>query len=107
MTQLGPLSRADFARFAAATNDYNPIHVDEEYAMSAGLPSAVGSGLIAAALIAEAAGLGANLGRMSLSFRRPILPGAVLTCVDEGQGGYRVADEAGSTIAVGKAGGLA
>ena len=38
---FGPLTRTDFVRYQGASGDFNPIHHDEEFAKSAGLPDGV------------------------------------------------------------------
>ncbi|MBM3519001.1 MAG: dehydratase [Alphaproteobacteria bacterium] len=41
-----PVSRVEIAWYMVASYDRNPIHVDEPFAKSAGLPSVVGQGMI-------------------------------------------------------------
>lgn len=90
--ERGPIGRVDIARFAAAVNDFNPIHVDEEFAKSVGFPSAIAHGPLALAfavqLLAKTFGV-ANVRGVSAQFRAPVLPDDVLriegevTAVDE------------------------
>jgi acyl dehydratase len=60
-------------RYAGASGDFNPIHIDEEYAHSAGLPSRILHGLWTMAQVArahtEAAGGPETLKRLSVQFR--------------------------------------
>ena len=60
-------------RYAGASGDYNPIHIDEEFATSVGLPGRILHGLWTMALVAraatEAAGDPLALKRLSVQFR--------------------------------------
>ena len=44
------LTRADLARYAAASGDANPIHLDDDAARAAGLPGVVAHGMLTLAL---------------------------------------------------------
>lgn len=46
--------RADLVRYAAASGDANPIHLDDEVARSAGLPGVVAHGMLTMALAGRA-----------------------------------------------------
>jgi acyl dehydratase len=60
-------------RYAGASGDFNPIHVDEEFAKSVGLPGRILHGLWTMAQVArahtEAAGGPEKLKRLSVQFR--------------------------------------
>jgi len=60
-------------RYAGASGDYNPIHIDEEFAKSVGLPGRILHGLYSMAQVAraqtEAGGGPASLRRLSVQFR--------------------------------------
>jgi len=60
-------------RYAGASGDYNPIHIDEEFARAVGLPGRILHGLWTMAQVAraqtEAAGGPAHLKRLSVQFR--------------------------------------
>ena len=79
--ERGPIGRADIARFAAGVNDFNPIHVDEEFAKGVGFPSVIAHGPLSLAylvqLLATSFGV-ANVRGVSGQFRAPVLPGDVL-----------------------------
>lgn len=42
--ERGPFSRGDLARFCTTTTDFNPIHLDDEFARNAGFPRALVNG---------------------------------------------------------------
>jgi acyl dehydratase len=60
-------------RYAGASGDYNPIHIDEEFAKQVGLPGRILHGLFSMAQVAraatEAAGGPDKLQRLSVQFR--------------------------------------
>ena len=60
-------------RYAGASGDYNPIHVDPEFAKQVGLPGNILHGLYTMAQVArasgEAAGDSTKLKRLSVQFR--------------------------------------
>src|SRR4029077_10862726 len=61
------------ARYAGASGDFNPIHIDEEFAHAVGLPGRILHGLWTMAQVAraqtEAAGGPEHLKRLSVQFR--------------------------------------
>jgi acyl dehydratase len=61
------------ARYAGASGDFNPIHIDEEFARAVGLPGRILHGLWTMAQVAraqtEAAGGPGHLRRLSVQFR--------------------------------------
>ena len=60
-------------RYAGASGDFNPIHIDEEFAKAVGLPGRILHGLWTMAQVAraqtEAAGGPESLKRLSVQFR--------------------------------------
>jgi acyl dehydratase len=60
-------------RYAGASGDFNPIHIDEEFARAVGLPGRILHGLWTMAQVAraqtEAAGGPKHLKRLSVQFR--------------------------------------
>ena len=65
-------------RYAGASGDFNPIHIDEEFARAVGLPGRILHGLWTMAQVAraqtEAAGGPDRLKRLSVQFRGMGLP---------------------------------
>jgi acyl dehydratase len=61
------------ARYAGASGDFNPIHIDEQFARSVGLPGRILHGLWTMAQVAraqtEAAGGPEHLKRLTVQFR--------------------------------------
>jgi acyl dehydratase len=61
------------ARYAGASGDFNPIHIDDDFARSVGLPGRILHGLWTMAQVAraqtEAAGGPEHLKRLSVQFR--------------------------------------
>jgi acyl dehydratase len=80
---FGPLTRATFVRYAAASGDLNPLHYDEEFARSVGYPSVFSHGMHQAALVATYVTdwFGPeSVRRFTVRFRDQVWPGDVLTC---------------------------
>jgi acyl dehydratase len=65
-------------RYAGASGDFNPIHIDEDFAKAVGLPGRILHGLWTMAQVAraqsEAAGGAERLKRLSVQFRGMGLP---------------------------------
>jgi acyl dehydratase len=74
-------------RYAGASGDFNPIHIDEEFAKSVGLPGRILHGLYTMAQVAraqtEAAGGPEKLKRLSVQFRGMGLPEREITVTGE------------------------
>jgi acyl dehydratase len=76
-TEIPPLSVTPdkylTVRYAGASGDFNPIHIDEEFARAVGLPGRILHGLWTMAQVAraqtDAAGGPARLRRLSVQFR--------------------------------------
>jgi acyl dehydratase len=77
-----PLDRIQIARYAGASDDYNPLYVDEQSAKNAGFPSALAPGMLAMGFVGELVVdwlRGARLRRFSARFVKIIWPGDVIT----------------------------
>jgi acyl dehydratase len=74
-------------RYAEASGDRNPIHVDENVARMAGLPGIIVHGLCTMAFTSKVAidqlcgGDPARLKRLRVRFSRPVLPGQTITTI--------------------------
>jgi len=95
-----PVDRSQIARFAGATGDFGPLHVDEPFARNAGFPSVLVPGMLAMAFLGELVTdwlRGARVRRFGARFVKIVWPGDVVTVRG------RVADrrfEAGGRYAV-------
>jgi acyl dehydratase len=86
-------------RYAGASGDFNPIHIDEEFAKAVGLPGRILHGLWSMAQVAraqtEAAGGPGHLKRLSVQFRGMGVPEQevlVTGTVRESSGGRVIVD---------------
>jgi acyl dehydratase len=85
-TREVPVTRDTLVRYAGASGDFNPIHYNDVFAQSVGLPGVIAHGMltmgIAASVVEEWAGAG-NIADLQARFTRPVAvpnPGvAVLT----------------------------
>ena len=78
-------------RYAGASGDFNPIHIDREFAQQVGLPSNILHGLWTMAQVARAAtghagGDPRSLKRLSVQFRGMGVPEAEITITGEESG---------------------
>jgi acyl dehydratase len=106
-------------RYAGASGDYNPIHIDEEFAKSVGLPGRILHGLYSMAQVAraqtDAGGGPASLRRLSVQFRgmgvpeqeivvtsavREVREGVAVIDAEAAQGDSRIIRNAEAEIAV-------
>jgi hydroxyacyl-ACP dehydratase HTD2-like protein with hotdog domain len=92
-------------RYAGASGDFNPIHIDEEFAKAVGLPGRILHGLWTMAQVARAAeqagGGFQSLKRLSVQFRgMGQLEQEIVITGSEGEGGVLEleAEQAGSKI---------
>ena len=66
-------------RYAGASGDYNPIHLDDEFARSVGLPGRILHGLWTMAQVARAQGDPTRLRSLEVQFRGVAVPEAEIT----------------------------
>jgi acyl dehydratase len=81
--EYGALTRTDFVRYQGASGDFNPIHHDDEFAQSAGYPTAFSVGMLQAGILASYATdwLGPrNVRKFGVQFREQVWPGDRLVC---------------------------
>ena len=76
-------TREQIAAYAEASGDSNPIHLDDDFARSVGLPGVIAHGMlqmgILATVAAEEAGGPDHLRRMSVRFAGMVEPGDKVT----------------------------
>jgi acyl dehydratase len=93
-------------RYAEASGDHNPIHVDEDVARMAGLPSIILHGLCTMAFVHDAlvrryGGDPAVVKRLAVRFNKPVLMGDTLTIDVRGGGkalAIQVVNQAGGVV---------
>jgi acyl dehydratase len=73
-------------RYAGASGDFNPIHLDDEFARSVGLPGRILHGLWTMAQVARAQGDGLKLESLSVQFRGMGVPEEEITITSSGSG---------------------
>lgn len=79
---VGPITRTDIVRYAGAGGDFNPIHHDETFAQSAGMPSVFSHGLLTAGLLGQylAGWIGlARVREFGVRFTGQVWPDDILT----------------------------
>lgn len=81
---FGPLDRAAIVRYAGASGDFNPIHIDEGYARDSGAPTVFAMGMLPAGQLAHALadwfGGPHLLRRYKVRFTTRVWPGDELVC---------------------------
>ena len=78
------VTQTDINRYAEASGDYNPIHIDEAFAASTPLKGTIAHGMLVLAYMSEmlARAFGDawdESGQLSVKFRSPARPGDTLT----------------------------
>lgn len=79
--RVGPITRTDMVRYAGAGGDFNPVHHDDVYARSLGLPGVFAMGLLGAGYLSRVltAEFGAStVQRFTVRFRAQMWPGETL-----------------------------
>jgi acyl dehydratase len=80
--------------YADASGDHNPIHLDDDFARSVGLPGRIAHGMlqmgIAGTVAAAEAGGGARLRRLHCRFAGMVVPGDTVTFTAEPVGPGRL-----------------
>ncbi|MFN0063988.1 MAG: MaoC family dehydratase [Myxococcaceae bacterium] len=78
-----PIDRVQLARYAGATGDFNPVHVDETFARGLGMPSVYAPGMMVMGMLAQLLSdwaKGGQLRRYSVKFSRIVWPGDTVVC---------------------------
>jgi len=78
------VSRQHISLYAQASGDFNPIHIDREYAENSEFGDNIAHGMMVAASISELMGVNfghnwGETGKMKIRFRHPVFPGDVVT----------------------------
>lgn len=99
---LSPLTRVQICRYAGAMRDFNPIHIDDEFARRAGMPSVIAHGplTLSRALDTIVAQVGArSVRRLDARFKAPYLPGQSLIVEPTGNS-LQIRTAAGGLLAI-------
>ncbi|MBI3182208.1 MAG: MaoC family dehydratase [Myxococcales bacterium] len=78
-----PVDRVQLARYAGASGDFNPVHVDETYARSVGMPSVYAPGMLVMGFLGQLLsdwGRGAQLRRYTVKFVKIVWPQDTVVC---------------------------
>lgn len=80
---FGPQTRTDIVRYQGASGDFNPIHHDDEFARSAGMPGVFSVGMLQAGYLGtycvELFGP-ESVRRLAVRFAERVWPGDELVC---------------------------
>jgi acyl dehydratase len=83
-------TKPQIAAYAEASGDHNPIHLDDHFAQTVGLPGVIAHGMLQmglmATLAAEAAGGAERLRSLSCRFAGMVVPGDTVTFTAESAG---------------------
>ena len=91
-TELRSITRtveqANITAYAEASGDFNPIHLDEEFARTTRFGGTIAHGMMIAAMLselmaAEFTGAWTNTGQLKIRFRSPVRPGDTVTAHGE------------------------
>ncbi|HYR56092.1 MAG TPA: MaoC family dehydratase [Myxococcaceae bacterium] len=87
-----PVDRVQLSRYAGASGDFNPVHVDEVYARGIGMPSVYAPGMLVMGFLGQLVSdwaRGAQLRKYGVRFIKMVWPGDTVVCKG------RVTDRAG------------
>ena len=83
MTRTVTFTKEQIAAYAEASGDHNPIHLDDDFARSVGLPGVIAHGMlqmgIAGTVATSESGGGALLRRLHCRFAGMVVPGDTVT----------------------------
>lgn len=82
------IEQANISAYAEASGDFNPIHIDEEFARATRFGGTIAHGMMIAAMLselmaAEFASDWTNTGQLKIRFRSPVKPGDTVTAHGE------------------------
>ena len=78
------ITREQIAAYAEASGDRNPIHLDDEFARSVGLPGVIAHGMLLMGLMATTVGHPRDLRQIGVRFGGIVVPGDTITFVVDG-----------------------
>lgn len=81
--EFGPQTRTDIVRYQGASGDFNPVHHDDEFAQSAGMPGVFSVGMLQAGYLgtycSDLFGV-LSVRAIAVRFAAQVWPGDLLTC---------------------------
>ncbi|WP_375501630.1 MaoC/PaaZ C-terminal domain-containing protein [uncultured Jatrophihabitans sp.] len=98
--EVGPITRTTLALFAGGSGDHNPIHIDTDFALRAGMPDVIAHGMLTAAYFGRlltGSVLQDRIRKLSVRFVAPTPVGArpacsaTVTALEEQEDGSRLA----------------
>lgn len=79
----GPITRSQIDRYANASGDFNPIHIDKEFAKKVGLGCIIAHGMLSMAFTAQMImdwlGINGTIKKLKVRFTSMVRPGDTLT----------------------------
>lgn len=78
------ITREQIAAYAEASGDHNPIHLDDEFARSVGLPGVIAHGMLLMGLMASTVPDPRMLRRIAVRFGGIVVPGDTITFTVDG-----------------------
>jgi acyl dehydratase len=82
-TQVPPVTTMQLVKYAGASDDYNRIHYDQQFALDAGLGGVIAHGMLTMGFMASAAasriGPRGRVQKISARFTAPVRPGDSVT----------------------------
>lgn len=78
-----PVDRVQLSRYAGASGDYNPVHVDETYAKAIGMPSVYAPGMLVMGFLGQLVSdwaRGAQLRKYQVKFIKIVWPADTVVC---------------------------
>ena len=82
------ITQAKINKYAKASGDFNPIHIDEQFAHSTQFGGTIAHGMLVGAYVSELMAISFGFqwhktGRLKLKFKAPVFPGDTLTILGE------------------------
>ena len=91
------ITREQIAAYAEASGDRNPIHLDDQFARSVGLPGVIAHGMLLMGLMATTVGHPAKLRQIAVRFGGIVVPGDTVTFTADG-GELKAVNQRGEAV---------
>jgi len=80
-----PVTKVQLVKYAGASGDFNPLHTDDAFAQSIGMPGVIAHGMLVMGFLGqyvmELAGTSATLTNFNMRFGAMTRPGDEITCL--------------------------